>query len=255
MRKIIIAFLCLNSSVAQQSIKVTYEEVNIYPNNFFDVFQEHERETIKNEFTAPRIFELINNGDFSIYESKKVMKKTILSNIPSTKDDINQGTIVKSLKIWILKDYNTQKSITKSKIDEKEYYTQRSFPDEEYIYTNKEKVIDNYKCKMAYHLPKLKPTDTIKYWYTQELPVFDGPYYTSKIPGLVLRYERKQRVIYATKIEFFDKKFLIDELDRKITLISEIEYKKLKEEALKPKKYTDENGAIHTREARVYKSN
>lgn len=255
MRKIIIVFLFFNITVAQQSIKVTYEEVNIYPESFFNAFQEHERETIKNAFTTPKLFKLTNSGDVSIYESLEVKDKTIPSNISNTKEEINQGTIVKSVKTWIFKNYNTQKTITKSNIDEKEYYTESIFPNEDFIFTDEEKVIDNYKCKLAYHLPNLKPTDTIKYWYTQEIPVYDGPYYTAKIPGLVIRYERKQRVIYATKIEFFDTKIIIDELNKKIPLISEIEYKKLKLEALKPKTYTDENGVLHTREARVYKSN
>ncbi|UQD55331.1 GLPGLI family protein [Flavobacterium sp. K5-23] len=255
MKNVFIALLFSNFLAAQQSIKVTYEQVTIYHDNFFNNFQEHERETIKKIFTTPQQFELINNGDYSTYESLKVKDKTILSNIPTTDEDINQGTIVKIPKTYILKNYSNNKSYTKTEIDEKEYYTERPFPEDEFIFTSDEKVIDNYKCKLAYQLPKLKPTDTIKYWYTQEIPVFDGPYYTAKIPGLVIRYERKQRVIYATKIEFFDKKIILDKLDRKIPLISDIEYEKIKEEDLKPKNYTDENGAVHTREARVYKGN
>jgi GLPGLI family protein len=50
--------------------------------------------------------------------------------------------------------------------------------------------------------------DTIQYWYTQDIAVIDGPITPIDIPGLVLSIE-SNKVVYATKIEFFDYKLPI----------------------------------------------
>ncbi len=66
-------------------------------------------------------------------------------------------------------------------------------------------------------------------------------------PGLLLMYETKKGVIYATKVEFFDKKLIINGLDKRISVIDEENYKNLKRESLAAESYTDENGVIHSK--------
>jgi hypothetical protein len=76
----------------------------------------------------------------------------------------------------------------------------------------------------------------------------------NKAPGLVLRYETKKGVIYATKIEFFDKKLVVEPLHKKINILSEDEFARLKKELSKSKTYTDDKGVTHSVETRTYKT-
>lgn len=243
MKNTLFLLLTFNFTFAQQSIKVNYEQLNFYSENFFDVFPSHERETIKKQFTSPRPFELTNNGVFSIYTSINTKALLIPSNDVKTETEINRGTSVEIPKIWLLKDLNLKKNYKKVNLNESEFYVENSFPNNGLIYTNKIKNIENYKCKLAY---SIKNNDTIKYWYTEEIPIIDGPFIMNETPGLLLMYETKKGTIYATKIEFFDKKINIDGLDKNISIITEETYRNLKVEAVKAKSYTDENGAIHS---------
>jgi GLPGLI family protein len=227
---------------AQKSVKVTYEQVTTFREGFFDAIPENEREQTKKLMTSPLVFELYNNDDLSLFKSADVAD----INFPSTSvPEIgveNRGTIFKMPSIWILKNYEQRKTFNKSVVFDITYYVENEFRVEEFIFTNEVQIIEKNKCKMAYMLPKNRLNDTIKYWYADGIPISDGPYYTVGIPGLVLKYERKNRIIYATKIEFFDKKINIEGLDKSISTISEGEHKSLKENANKPQSYTDEKG-------------
>jgi hypothetical protein len=70
----------------------------------------------------------------------------------------------------------------------------------------KKKTIDNYTCKSAYTLTAAN--DTIQYWYTQ-IPVMTVLFYARNSRSN-LSVESKKRVIFATKIDFFDKKLQLE---------------------------------------------
>lgn len=254
MKKIILLLLVTFNLFAQKSIKVSYEEITTFKESFFDALPENDREFFKKKLNSPKKFELINNGDYSLYHTIDEKDEKIPSNELPEAGVINQGTIFKALNIWILKDFISLKTFERRELEDS-YYLENDFRKENFMFTDEEKTIDNYKCKMAYILNVKKPTDTIKYWYTPEIPILDGPYYTVGLPGLVLRYEREQRVIYATKIEYLDKKVSIERLDSKIKIITDADFKFLYNESLKLKNYTDEKGNIHNVESKIYKNN
>lgn len=244
MKNIVIFLLAINSVFAQQSIKVSYEQVNFYSANFFDVFPLHEREAIKKQFTTPRVLQLTNNGEFSIYESMKSQELLLPSIEKNTETEINRGTSVQIPQIWLFKDFNLKKNYRKVNFKETEFYVENLFPTNELIHSSDTKIIGNYKCKLAY---STNNNDTIKYWYTDEIPIIDGPFVMNITPGLLLMYETKKGVIYATKVEFFDKKLIITGLDKRISVIDEENYKNLKKESLAAESYTDEKGVIHSK--------
>lgn len=242
MKEIFIFLLFTMSLSAQKSIKVTYEQVTTFREGFFEAIPESTREQTRKAMTSPITFELLNNDEVSLFRTAD--SKDIL--IPATGiaevGTIDRGTILKLPEVWILKDFKKQKTFEKRSIAEKNYYLTEDFQKEDFIYTDEEQIIENYKCKMAYSFPKNKPNDTIKHWYTDEIPVFDGTYYTVGIPGLILKYERKNRVVYATKIEFFDKKINIEGLDKETPLVSEQKFKAIREKGDETKSSTDKNG-------------
>lgn len=242
--KITIVLLLLSFQAqinAQISVKVTYEQQNIYPENYWDKFPEELREKTKKLLTALTTLHLINNGDTSL-----IISKTEELHFPSTQEnkpnEKNLGETIKLAETWVYKDFNTNTTTNKIELNRKNYYKQNPFDKTIYEFNpTATKKIDNYDCNLAYYISK-KSNDTIKYWYAKEIAIADGPFETSNIPGLILRYENKYRVVYATKIEFIDSKINIEPLDPKIPVISNEEYLKLKAESLKPKEYVDEKG-------------
>ncbi|MFV8357790.1 GLPGLI family protein, partial [Flavobacterium sp. XS1P32] len=128
-------------------------------------------------------------------------------------------------------------------VEDQEYYVEQPFIVEDLKYDKRTKFIDGYTSMSAYIVSATN--DTIQYWYTQEIPIIDGPFLMSAIPGLVLSMESKKKVVYVTKIEFYDKKLVIDGINKKTHFISEVELQHKIRESEKPKSYTDEFGGKH----------
>jgi GLPGLI family protein len=229
-----------NSSNAQQSVKITYEQKIFYSDAFFSQIPGGASEEFKAAFRKPKTFELINNGDNSLFQS--IMEKEIIipSSEANSETSINKGTFIKPFNVWILKDFTKQSIIKSATVKDQEYYVEQPFMVEDIIYDKRTKVIDGYTCLSAFTVSA--KNDTIQYWYTQEIPIIDGPFTMTAIPGLVLSTESKKKVVYVTKIEFFDKKVVVDGVNKKIPFITELELKNKIEESRKPKSYTDEFG-------------
>ena len=240
---LLILFMSPFILVAQKSIKITYEQKSMYSDAFFNQIPEGSRESFRTILAKPSYFELINNGDYSLFKSINLKEEAVPSTEISTKTVIHQGTIFTPLKVFILKDFSSGISTECAVIKEKEYYVQKSFSKEALFNDNKSKVIDGYMCKSAYALNTAN--DTIRYWYTQDIPVIDGPFSMHDIPGLILSVESKNRIVYATKIEFFDKKLVLETIPKNAEFITKEELVIKRVDALKAESYTDEFGAKH----------
>ncbi|MBG6060351.1 GLPGLI family protein [Flavobacterium sp. CG_9.1] len=229
-----------NWSNAQQSVKMTYEQKIFYNDAFFSQIPGGASEEFKAAFRKPKVFELTNNSEYSLFRSTVEKEIVIASKEVSTATSIDKGTFIKPFNIWILKDFVKKSIISSTEVDKQEYYVEKPFSKETLKYDNRIKDIDGYKCLSAYSIGTAN--DTIQYWYTQEIPIIDGPFNVTSIPGLVLSVESKKKVIYVTKIEFFDKKLVIDGVNKKTPFVTELELKIKIEESRKPKSYTDEFG-------------
>jgi GLPGLI family protein len=230
-------------SVAQKTIKVSYEQKFIYNDSFFNQIPEDSREEVKSFMTAPTYFELTNNGDFSLYESVNTKEKVVASKTESTPTNQNLGMILKPFKVWYLKDFKKEISTNSTWVSDKEYFVEAPFEQEELHYDSKTKIIDGYNCLSAYVLKSNK--DTIQYWYTQDIAVIDGPKTPIDIPGLVLSIESNKKVVYATKIEFFNDKLPIATVPNTAIFISKKELDILQAKYLEPESYVDESGVKH----------
>ena len=229
-----------NSSNAQQSVKITYEQKIFYSDAFFSQIPGGASEEFKAAFRKPKTFELINNGDNSLFQSTIEKEIVIPSTEANSETSINKGTFIKPFNVWILKDFTKQSIIKSATVEDQEYYVEQPFLVEDIIYDKRTKVIDGYTCLSAFTVSA--KNETIQYWYTQEIPIIDGPFTMTAIPGLVLSTESKKKVVYVTKIEFFDKKVVVDGVNKKIPFITELELKNKIEESRKPKSFTDEFG-------------
>ncbi len=240
---LLLLLLACNTINAQKSIRITYEQKNFYSDAFFNQVPGGVSEEFKAAFRKPKVFELTHNGDYSLF--KNIVEKEIV--IPSTEANtatsIDKGTVIKPYYVWILKDFTKQSTIKGTIVEDQEYYVEQPFIVEDLKYDKRTKVIDGYTSMSAYIVSATN--DTIQYWYTQEIPIIDGPFLMSAIPGLVLSMESKKKVVYVTKIEFYDKKLVIDGINKKTHFISEVELQHKIRESEKPKSYTDEFGGKH----------
>lgn len=242
MRKysLLLSLLVYNTINAQKSVKITYEQNIFYSDAFFNQVPGGVSEEFKAAFRKPKTFELINNGDNSLFKSAIEKEIVIPSAEANSETSINKGTFIKPFNVWILKDFTKQFIIKSTTVEDQEYYVEQSFLVEDIRYDKRTRVIDGYTCLSAFSVSA--KNDTIQYWYTQEIPIIDGPFTMTTIPGLVLCTESKKKVIYVTKIEFFDKKLVIDGVNKNTPFVSELELKNKIEESRKPKSFTDEFG-------------
>ena len=250
--KFLIFFVFFNWTNAQKSVKVSYEQKIYYADSFFNQLPENDRGMMRIALSKPTYFELINNGDFSLFKSVNLREEIIASKEVNTETYINKGTIIKPRTVWILKNFTKKFFVESTHVKEQEYYVEQPFLIEELKYDKRVKVIDGYKCMSAYSTNTTN--DTIQYWYTQEIPIIDGPFAPTTIPGLVLSVESKKKIQYATKIEFFDKKLIIDGINKQTPIITNKDLQNKIQESRKPKSYTDEFGKKHESHSVIIKN-
>ncbi len=238
-----ISFFATTFFYSQKSVKISYEQKIFYSDAFFSQVPSLDSEEFRAELRKPKFFELLHNGDFSLFKSINEKERVITSNEISTETYTNRGTFIKPFNVWILKDFKKNSFIKSTEVEGKAFYVEQPFSVEELKYDKRVKLIDGYSCLSAYSVSAIN--DTIQYWYTQEIPIIDGPFLLTTIPGLVLSVESKKKVIYVTKIEFFDKKVVIDGINTKTLFITESDLKSKIEESNTPKSYTDEYGKKH----------
>lgn len=247
-------FLLFLSTIAfsQQSVRVSYESKKTISPEIAAQLPADTRDELIKYFTNPVQLTLINNGEMSLVSNEVSKDYTIISNKVDTPTEQDRGTTIKSNKIRVFKDFSDNCTYTLYVIKDEEYYL-KELPKEKskLIFDKKLMMIDGYNCKSAMELTTLN--DTIQYWYTQDIPILDGPKHMTNIPGLILRYQLKTHTITATKIEFFDKKLVIEGLNKKIPIISLDEYNALKAKSKDATKTDNGKGMKTTTETTTIK--
>ena len=92
-------------------------------------------------------------------------------------------------------------------------------------------IIDNFKCQKA----------TLSFggrdyeaWFTEEIPIKDGPYKFSNLPGLILKIQdlKQDYVFNAIKVQFYNENIVLPN-NNNFTKISKIEFLKASKDRLK----------------------
>ena len=242
MKNSLFLILILNIHIifAQKSVKIEYEQKMLYSESFFNQVPELHREGLKKIALKPEKLVLSCNEDYSLFKNENLKEETVKGKGLIAPKTIDAGLVFKPYKNWVLKDYSQKTATVIKTVADKEFYIKKPFEKGEFIFSGKEKVIEGFNCKLAYLIKG--QNDTIQYWYTQDIPVIDGPETNISLPGLVLSIESKKKLVYATKIEFFDKPLDLDKIDKNIPFVTIEEYEKQRLEALKPKSFIDATG-------------
>lgn len=234
-------------SYCQKTVIVEYEEKKYYPQSYFDKLPSDQRESAKTMIEMPIQTYLINNGRYSICTTRKDAwtKLSALDKLVTNENGaFVEGLNILSNDIWVMKDFQEEEFYELSgSMGQRAIVKQKNIL-QNLIYSNKTKKIDNINCKLAFLLSKNSPQDTIKFWYTQEIPIIDGPFRPSDAPGLILGYENKYKTIYATKISYREEEVsLIDPTTIKnIKLPGEYDADKSKADYLEKLRKMDEEG-------------
>lgn len=227
----------------QNSVKVEYIQQNYFPADYFEKIPAEFREQSRTNMIAPSKKYLVNNGNFSICtnEDKNLndIPEQIFLNSQSMAFSEKGAMIPRN---WVLKDFNKGCNYELKNLGGKEYIVKDTVSETKFTFSNKTKLIDKYKCKLAYVLSKKNVNDTIKYWYTQEIPIIDGPFQMLDIPGLILGYEAKFKTIYVTKISFSNAKEQFFNVSKLPKVYSKKEFIDLKTKFSKSNEYIDEKG-------------
>lgn len=233
---------------AQQSVRITYESKKIYPDSFLQNLSGSQKVAFEEAQKRPFYATLTNNGDESLYRSINRKKDEVLPGKDTGNEYAkDEGILMQTPNFWRLKNFKEKKNISLVNINDKEYYFKKQIEEPQLYFTNKTLNVDKYLCHYAYRLNP-KNNDTIKYWYTKEIPIDDGPSNLIGLPGMVLKMESKNSIEYATKVEFFKEKIEIDRPRQSYKILSQEEYDKLVMEAIKPKTYIDSQGRKVTSE-------
>jgi GLPGLI family protein len=241
-------FLILLSvfSYGQQTVKVLYEVKKNISAEFIAQLPLEIRAGLAEQLKKPDFKELINNGEFSIVKSLPAKDIVLKSEIPDTATEKYSGISTKAPKSFIFKDFTANNCFTEYTISGKTVYVKDDVVEKSrLIFDNKTLMIDNYKCKSA--KCAFTEKDTVQYWYTQDIPIIDGPLQMSNVPGLILRIESKGFTATAIKIEFFDKKLVVEGLNKKYPIISSEEYNKLRAKSVETITTDDGNGTKMTK--------
>lgn len=121
------------------------------------------------------------------------IEKSILDDeAMSGKMDPNLGSRISSMlqgpqpkfNYDIYKFYNTRECYTYSKINNQRFkFKEEPYP-VSWKLTNEKLVIDNYKCEKATTSFAGREYEA---WFTREIPISDGPYKFSGLPGLIIK--------------------------------------------------------------------
>lgn len=229
-----------------QNLKIEYDRIN--KNATFNISSAELKDfkgKVEEESKKPQKFFLyFLDGDTFF---KNLPKPEITYTGDSKKvDDNTTITHVGSYKAPQIKMYH--------KKGDKGFYQYLNFDDDQFYhysipqidkieYKGDTELIENYKCKLA----EIVITGSLyKVWYTEDIPVSAGPYTFNNLPGLVMKIDAANYVIYATKISNEGKKSDFEIINPKFKVLNDDEYsKKMSEVREDAKKVKETRNEVH----------
>jgi len=183
-------------SFAQNTAKVIYEEkVDMYRHIPED------RQDMKDMFPQYHTskWELIYNGDQSIYQHQKQEEMEVTNT---------QGNTQTTMRFGGRENRVVYKNIADSKMTDSREFMQKQFlitgvpTERKWKIGKKSKEILGYNCMEASF--QVDSATTITAWFTPQIPQFNGPSDYQGLPGLILQVDTNEgeRVLTATEIKF-----------------------------------------------------
>lgn len=205
MKKHIIALLFIPLISLSQTIKVDYVENRIISKERLEQIPEFARE----EALKKKYYTLINSNGVSLYsfvDSDKIdtLKTSIKEDVDDDKTQITTSIYkVSTNKIedFYYKDFTSKTMIFKMFNDGKNFDGKDKMVEWNWTIENETQLINDFICKKA---TCYNSGVTFTAWFTEDLPISDGPDKFWGLPGLILKvsnpfYERVAKKVVVEK--------------------------------------------------------
>ncbi len=216
--KYLYLLLITSLSCFAQTVEVKYFENTQAVNQKLETLPENIKIAYKKNIFS---YVLTSNGKKSLYKNEKF--DIIIKEESATSSSINEvGDTIKKTIIsegfdlrfkekMYFKDFKQNKSYNERFTDEKICIID-SIVVQDWIISDETEKILGYQCKKAMY----KRNDVeFTAWFTEEIPISDGPFLYSGLPGLILKISSKYLDIIA-----YDIKIKNDTIDIKLPFIS-----------------------------------
>lgn len=208
--KRILIFLVLTTQSYSQIIKSTYILDHLRSMNLDS--NDSTESPIK-----PETFSFSYSNQKSLYEKIPSQKSSIDTSYiehNGVKHESYNSVIIANVDITY-KDLKNNKIIKEYSVKNKDFSAKDKLIDYEWTKTEETKIISGYNCKKATTKKAFVPTTA---WYTEEIPINDGPYDFWGLPGLIIKVELDgYSTITLDKIKISDENFEVKEPKNKST--------------------------------------
>ncbi|MGF1533461.1 MAG: GLPGLI family protein, partial [Bernardetiaceae bacterium] len=193
-------FVSLISLTAQETLEVIYraDQMNMPEEKIPKSVPAHMVSSFILMSRNPDFYVLRQSGEFSQYAP-------LYPDIEDPKGVIN-GQNVAMRKIYyrnylVIKDFNENALMYRTKNSISGLQTIKSdFLDHGWELHDSTKTVLDYPCKMA--TGRNETNNTVTAWYTEDIPIPNGPQLLTGLPGLILEINMNKFVTTATKISF-----------------------------------------------------
>lgn len=204
--KYIFLFLFINFTCLAQTVEVKYYENSIVPSQEqFNLMPKNVQIAYKaNVFS----YKLTMDGKSSLYQNEKfnitIKEETSKTSKVNESGDtisnivISEGIDLRTKEKLYYKDFKKNKSYNKQFFDETINIVD-SIAIWKWEIMDETETILGYTCKKA--TTKYYGRDVIA-WFTDEIPVSDGPFHYSGLPGLILKIQTRSNEIIAHNVLF-----------------------------------------------------
>jgi GLPGLI family protein len=208
MKRLIFIYIILTGTNGfSQQLEVTYERRANVVNQTKNIKNEERRKFVANMLSKPVAFRLVVKDGVSFYaavpeeDTKQVASKEIKI----------QGAKIKTLEIGkedggLYKNYATGEYLKEANLFGKKFLIKDSIQKIDWSLSSETKKLGEYTVYKATATVNDEPVTA---WYTEEIPVPDGPESYYGLPGLILEAENDALSFHAITVSFDTKAFEI----------------------------------------------
>lgn len=207
------------NNIKHQSMTVKYQEQFNIPQEELDKLPQSIKEQFVSLLESPTFYALKNDGKKSIYQLTTINSKVTLTKSGTDKE--NKST-VKIPEQNVYKNFDEELMVIQRDINDQKYLISEKITSIDWKLTNEKNKIDKFNCRKA---TALINGEQIIAWYTEDIPINDGPSEYWGLPGLILRIEAPDRTYVAIEINA-NENITINKLNIGKP-ISKVEYNKL----------------------------
>ena len=200
MKKLTSSFILffITISIYSQTMKIIYEERANIDYQLRNEKDEETRKRVASFLSKPTVYILIIKNDESQY--------ILANNVPDTKenqsieDEISNNKVMKlgTSNTGLYKNHSTGSFMNEADIFGKKVIIKDSIINFNWEITDETKTIGNFVCKKA---TAVYNNNKINAWFTDKIPVSEGPYIYGGLPGLIIELDNGPKIFAVTKIE------------------------------------------------------